>query len=157
MTGDMTATHSDSEACAKLLAEHERLRFLLLACEEEAGEILGGRETTGRRLLETLLELLDAFENHNREEESQLHPLLLAADSFGEVRVAEMVADHLQEHAALREALREVVGPGVPDRSARAALEVVCRLRHHLEAEEAQFLNQRVLRDDLVSLDAFGG
>ena len=153
----MTATHSDSEACAQLLSEHERLRFLLLACEGEAGEILSGRETTGRQLLETLLELLDAFEEHNREEESQLRPLLLAADSFGEVRVAQMIADHMQEHAALRQALREVIEPGVPDRSARAALEVVSRLRHHMDAEEAQFLNRRVLRDDIVSLDAFGG
>ena len=150
-------TQRDSETCAKLLAEHERLRFLLLACEDEAGEILGDRETTGRRLVTTLLDLIDAFEDHNRDEESQLRPLLLDADSFGEVRVAEMVAAHLQEHAALREALRDAVDPGVPDRSARAALEVVSRLRRHMDAEEAQFLNERVLRDDLVSLDAFGG
>lgn len=153
----MTATHSDSEACAKLLAEHERLRFLLMACEGEADRILGGREITDRQLLAALLELLDAFEEHNREEESQLRPLLLDADSFGEVRVAEMVADHMQEHSALREALREAVEPAVPDRSAHAALDVVSRLRRHMDAEEAQFLNVRVLRDDIVSLDAFGG
>jgi len=153
----MTATLSDSEACAKLLAEHECLRFLLLACEGEASKILDGRETTGRQLLSTLLELRDAFEDHNREEESQLRPLLLGADSFGEVRIAGMVADHMQEHAALREALRDAVEPNLPDRSARAALEVVSRLRRHMDAEEAQFLNERVLRDDLVSLDAFGG
>ena len=68
-----------------------------------------------------------------------------------------MVADHMQEHAALREALRDAVEPTMPDRSARAALEVVSRLRRHMDAEEAHFLNERVLRDDLVSLDAFGG
>ncbi len=153
----METTPRDSEVRAELLDQHEALRHLLTACDGAAERILAAHDTGGGHLLACLVQLLGEFQDHNEEEEVRLRPLLLAADSFGEVRVDRMVEDHLAEHAALRQALREAADMEVPDRAALATLELVSRLRSHLDAEERQFLNDRVLRDDLVAVDSFIG
>ena len=148
---------TNEQVRAQLLAQHEHLLQIIAGCEEVATEIVGGREDGWRRLLGLVIELLEAFEQHNRDEESRLRPLLRELDSFGDVRVAQMLRDHVEEHDALRLALRAVADVEVPDRAARAALDMLERLRRHMAAEECHFLNDRTIKDDLVAVDMFTG
>jgi hypothetical protein len=145
-----------SEVLDNLLAEHAGLRGLMSLCETESRRILTG-ENSARHLLACVLQLVDAVESHNLSEEAALRPILLDTDSFGEVRVDQMMEDHVAEHMSLRQLLRQAVELEVPDRAARAVLDAMRLLRDHMEGEEAQFLNARVLRDDLMPIDTSCG
>ncbi len=151
---------TDPSTCRKvldqLLAEHAGLRRLMNLCGREARRILSG-EHSSRHLLACVLQLLDAVESHNRAEEDALRPLLLASDSFGPVRIQQMVEDHTAEHAWLRQVLRQAVELEVPDRAARAVRDAMQLIREHMNEEEAQFLNDRILRDDVIAIDASSG
>jgi hypothetical protein len=68
-----------------------------------------------------------------------------------------MVAHHVAEHARLRDSLRDAADLELPGPAARATLDAARLLEEHMDREEEQFLNDRVLRDDLVSIDAFSG
>ena len=148
---------TNDQVRSQLLAEHEQLLRVIAGCEEMAEEVVSGRGERWRQLLARVIDLVDRFEEHNRDEESRLAPLLREIDSFGDVRVEQMVRDHEEEHLALRLALRAVVDVEVPDRAARDALDVLQRLRQHMAAEESQFLNERIIKDDLVAIDMFTG
>ncbi len=147
------SARTNTQLCDHLLTEHGELRALIGACERVAREILAGA-TTVRPLLARVVDLLEAVEEHNDSEEAALRPLLLEVDCFGQVRIDQMIDDHLAEHSWLRQILREAVEIEVPDRAARAALDAMQLLREHMSEEEAEFLNKRVLKDDLIPIDA---
>jgi hypothetical protein len=147
---------TNSEIREHLLAQHRGLRGLMSLCEREAQRILGG-ETDSRHLLACILQLLDALERHNTSEEIALQPLLLDTDSYGPVRVDQMLDDHIAEHLWVHDLLRDAVEAEVPDRAAAVALEAMRRLRDHIALEENHFLNSRVLRDDIMPIDTSTG
>jgi hypothetical protein len=152
----MSTPTRTSEIRDRLLIDHGTLRGLMIPCEQEARRVMEAG-TDSRHLLACILQLLDAVEGHNRAEEEALEPLLLDSDSFGSVRLDQMIEDHGGEHLDLRQALREAVEAEVPDRAARATLAAIARLREHLTREERQFLNVRVLKDDIMPIDTSSG
>jgi hypothetical protein len=147
---------SEREVLLQLLGEHAGLRALIRVCEAEARAVIASGAGPVP-LLARVVELLEAVEAHNRAEEAVLRPLLLAGDSFGGVRVDDMVEAHAAEHTWLRQALREAAELQVADRAARVTLDVLRTLESHMNGEEAEFLNDRVLRDDLVTVDTSTG
>jgi hypothetical protein len=136
-----------SRALAELAAQHDILRGMMDRCEQLADELDAGRMGP-LQLTREVARLRLAFDAHNRFEEQLLRPVLLATDSFGEVRVEHMVEEHVGEHRAIRIQLGS---------DATADLRaVISSLRAHLDAEERYFLTARVLRDDLVTLEGAG-
>ncbi len=137
---------SPSRLLAELLQQHTALRAMIDRCEQIADELDVGRAQPGD-LTREVAKLRVAFDAHNAFEEQLLRPVLREADAFGEVRVEQMVADHVDEHRAMR---RQLDGPTAELRA------VLYELRAHLVAEERYFLSSRVLRDDLVSVEGAG-
>jgi hypothetical protein len=135
-----------SGVLAELIEQHEKLRVMMDRCEQVADELDQGRAQASDVTRE-IATLRIAFEAHNRFEEQLLRPVLREADAFGDVRVERMVADHIDEHRAMRFHLD---GPTAELRSA------LYLLRAHLVAEERYFLTSRVLRDDVVSVESAG-
>jgi hypothetical protein len=133
-----------SRILMELLAQHAALRQLIDRCEQQARRLDDDRDPAV--MARELARLRVAFDAHNDYEESVLEELLGQADAFGEVRHERMVLDHLGEHRLLRSQLEHGL-----DGELRLALD---RLRGHLAAEERMFLSPRVLRDDLVVLEA---
>ena len=101
--------------------------------------------------------LLAAFLAHNESEQRVLRPLLLEADAFGEVRIDSMVASHVEEHKAMAAALEALTKIANPTQAAAALQSAATNIRGHMEVEEKHFLNDKVLRDDLVAIDASDG
>jgi hypothetical protein len=139
--------YTPSRALAELAAQHEVLRGMMDRCEELADELDAGRMGP-TQLTREVARLRLAFDSHNKFEEELLRPVLLAGDSFGEVRVERMIEDHVGEHRAMRQQL------GSPATSDLRA--VIAHLREHLATEERYFLSARVLRDDIVTLEGSG-
>lgn len=136
-----------TEILTKLQTQHAALRAMMTRCEQVADELDFGRGS-GAAVLRAVAELRTAFEAHNQFEESVLRPILADADAFGDVRIDHMIADHVDEHRAMRGRL----GDG-PTGELRAT---IAELRAHLVAEEKYFLSPRVVRDDLVSVEGAG-
>jgi hypothetical protein len=128
-----------SQARAKLLREHERLRSMLRDALALAARLRAGEPVQTE--LEALLDRLGrAFAAHNRTEEALLEPILHADPAWGPARVARMLEEHAGEHAAMRAAL------------SGSALDVAARLPElseeidaHMAAEERTFLSPGVL------------
>jgi hypothetical protein len=136
-----------SEARSLLLAQHERLRALLLDTEALARRFVAAAEVA-TALDRSLAELRAAFDEHNKFEASLLEPMLLETDAWGPARLARMVEEHTEEHKVFATFLaRRVheVAPEMPDFAEE--------LLAHMEAEERTFLSPKVLRDDIVAVD----
>ena len=154
---DMDGNASNRDVLEELSAQHEELRQLLVACEQAADQAERTGSRAGRPMVRAATTLLEALSRHNREEERLLRPILLEADSFGEVRVSQMAEDHMAEHAAIISALRDIALIDEPAAAARALRPWLARLRQQLTTEERQFLNDRVVRDDVIAIDASDG
>ena len=135
-----------SKLLQELTHQHEALRAMMDRCEQLADELDAGHASPGD-LTREVTKLRVAFDAHNKFEEHLLRPVLRELDAFADVRIEQMIADHIGEHRAIR---RQLDGPTA---ELRASL---YELRAHLAAEERYFLSSRVLRDDLVSLEGSG-
>jgi hypothetical protein len=142
----------NSDVRRELMRQHDQLRHLLAACQASSASA-----SDLDSLVERVHALATAFEAHNTYEEAELRSLLLEADAFGEVRVQQMLADHVAEHATLRTTLSAAAAATTLAEAARHVGAAATMLRDHLAAEEKQFLNPRVLRDDVVVADTTGG
>ncbi len=133
-----------SRVLAELKHQHEALRQMMDQCEQLADDLdRGGAQATD--LTRAVAKLRLAFDAHNKFEEELLRPVLRELDAFGAVRVEQMIADHVDEHRAMR---RHLEGPTAELRA------TLYELRAHLAAEERYFLSSRVLRDDLVTVES---
>ena len=132
-------TAPPSGMLAALQEQHATIRSLMDRCEQAKA---------GPELWEAVDDLRVALDSHNRYEERLLLPVLKELDAFGEVRIQQMVHDHINEHLALNQQLQADTPAAV-----HAALAM---LRAHLASEERYFVTSRVLRDDVVSLESAG-
>jgi hypothetical protein len=107
-------------------------------------------------LASTIRLLADALHRHNLREEELLRDFVATVDAWGEARAEIMTDRHAREHAALHGAL--VATCWTPSAVADEALALLLdEILKHMTHEEEAFLNERVLRDDFVATDSFGG
>jgi hypothetical protein len=135
-----------SRLLEELKQQHEALRQIMDHCEQLADDLDRGG-ALAIELTRAVAKLRLAFDAHNKFEEDLLRPVLRDIDAFGAVRIEEMIADHVDEHRAMR---RHLEGPTAELRA------TLYELRAHLVAEERYFLSSRVLRDDLVIVESGG-
>jgi iron-sulfur cluster repair protein YtfE (RIC family) len=153
----MSSPRLPSQEVVLLLKQHDWLRSLLSGVEVAATEAEYGGGPAMVALAVAIEQLGHALDEHNAAEEAMLDPLLREADVWGPDRVAQMIEHHRAEHAASREELRVLAGARVPELAAARVQRLSTRIRAHMDGEERDFLNSRVLRDDVVALDASGG
>ena len=130
----------------ELKHQHDHLRAMMDRCENIADDLDLGRAQASD-LTREVGKLRIAFDAHNKFEEELLRPMLRELDAFADVRIEQMVADHVGEHRAIRSHLDG------PTAELRACL---YELRAHLVAEERYFVTPRVLRDDVVTIEGSG-
>ena len=135
-----------SRLLTELVQQHTTLREMIDNCESLADNLDRGRGSAAE-LTREVAKLRVAFDAHNAFEEQLLRPVLREVDAFGQVRVEQMLQDHVDEHRAMR---RHLDGPTSELRA------VLYELRAHLATEERYFLSSRVLRDDVISVEGAG-
>jgi iron-sulfur cluster repair protein YtfE (RIC family) len=128
-----------SEAIARLLSQHRRLRRLLASASEAARCLLEGAPMADE-LSSLLVAIRAAFDEHNRYEAMLLEPMLRASDSIGPQRIARMIDEHQEEHVMFGEFLARDVSVIAP-----ALADFVEELGAHMDAEERVFLHPRAL------------
>jgi Hemerythrin HHE cation binding domain len=144
-----------SEIRGDLLREHAQIRVMLdvtLTFAEVSRVDAPGCDD----LREHLVRLTDAMRAHNLREEALLGDLIPAIDAWGPARAAIMFEEHVQEHERLYAALLGI--PCTPAEFAAAGVAALVGLiGEHMDREEAAFLGEDVLRDDLVVANQSGG
>jgi hypothetical protein len=146
-----------SEMRAQLIAEHDALRALAAEVGAEAERVAGGAGDSIERLRDVLERFDEALEAHNLHEEHLLRDEIRSVDAWGPEREALMDASHEAEHASILGSLKECAAREDAHEVARHAREVVQRVLDHIKGEEKDLLHPDILRDDVVTIQAFGG
>lgn len=146
-----------SEVRAKILEDHERLRRELERLEACAtgAELRESEAAALRELGESFLELLAA---HMRWEDQNLAPALRDADAWGEEREKRLVREHREQREEMNAILERLRDPERDvERIRQDLLALVEWLRRDMDYEEKETLDPKVLRDDVVAIDASDG
>lgn len=147
-----------SEVRRHVLRDHAELRERLERLEARARDVLAGRPVSARALRADGERLLDLLATHMSWEERYLVPVLREADGFGEVRCERFAEEHREQRELLAYALRKLHDSLRPDAViAGNLLDLVELLHADMREEESVFLDERVLRDDPISIDLFTG
>ena len=147
-----------SEIRLRILDDHQTIRGMLLSLERAAlgvsdgeSQLAGPMRLEGEVLLEHLLE-------HMSWEDRHLRPALVEADAWGRERAERLDRDHREQRDLLRYALASVEDQSRPALViARQLIDLVRLLREDMEDEERLLVNDKVLRDDVVAIDAETG
>jgi hemerythrin HHE cation binding domain-containing protein len=144
-----------SEARCELLEQHAQIRIMLdVMLTMAKGARVGA---PGRSDLQgSVVRLAEALRTHNQREEELLRDFIPSVDAWGPARAAIMTEEHKGEHDRLDAALSGV--PRTPIEFAAAGIvALVALIRQHMDREEAAFLGEDVLRDDVVVTNQSSG
>ena len=144
-----------SEIRGELLRQHAQIRIMMdVTLTIAKGARLGA---PGRGDLQgCLVRLADALRTHNQREEALLRDIIPSVDAWGPARAAIMTEEHKREHDRLDAALLGI--PCTPvEFGAAGIVALVDLIRQHMDREEAAFLGEDVLRDDIVVTNQSGG
>jgi hemerythrin-like domain-containing protein len=141
-----------SQICAELLEQHAEVRRMVDGVRMCADRTRDGASVV-QDLPSAIRLLADAVRRHNQREEHLLRDLIPTVDAWGQMRAEIMTDEHVLEHNLLHRALlgtpSELAGPNMS--------QLLDRLIQHMAREEEAFLNERVLRDDVVAIDLCDG
>jgi iron-sulfur cluster repair protein YtfE (RIC family) len=143
-----------SEIRARVLRDHEHVRNDLERLEARASELADGPAAVERLRLDAAA-LITHLDVHMRWEEWYLLPVLREADAWGAERAAQLASDHRAQRQVLdflNVRLHDETRP--PALLARDVTHLVGLLRDDMREEEAELLDERVLRDDVIAVDA---
>jgi hypothetical protein len=146
---------SASEIRTELLEQHAHIRRMMDATRVAAVRASAG-ECDGDELRASLVALADAVRTHNLREELLLRDVIPSVDAWGPTRAAIMTESHIKEHDRLFTALLGFRSTPV-DIAGAGIIALIALLRDHMDHEEAIFLREDVLRDDIVMSDQSAG
>ena len=148
-----------SEVRERVLGDHEAIRERLGRLETLLDRVhQGSREADWSELRRVALELLERLRTHMRWEDRYLIPALREADAWGEERAARLRADHgaqRDQHSDFDQRLSDRACPN--SRVASDVSRLIELLREDMREEERDLLDARVLRDDVIAIDAEAG
>lgn len=135
-----------------LLSQHAHLRETIARAQQAARELLLKSGSVAN--LQAAVEALESeLRAHLADEEALLEPVLATIDAWGPVRLGLLRAEHAHQRAILA----VLSGPRAwPAASlvAQRTISLCADVLADMEAEEREFLDEKVLHDDLVLLDA---
>jgi hypothetical protein len=144
-----------SEIREELLRQHAEIRIMTEVTLTSAKGVLDGIPGRGN-LHHGIMQLADAVHSHNLREEELLGEVIPSVDAWGTARAEIMTEQHVEEHARLNSVLRGISSAPL-HAMATEVLELVRIIREHMDREEASFLGEDVLRDDIVVTDPSDG
>ena len=135
-----------------LLVQHRHLCLTIAAAQRAARDFLSARGSAAS--LQAAAVTLEAeLHAHLADEERLLEPILATLDAWGPARLALLRAEHAHQRAVLAVLTGPFASP-VPMLVAERTLTLCEEVLADMEAEERELLNDKVLRDDLVLIDA---
>lgn len=137
-----------------LHAQHQQLRAVIGEVREAALEVLGAEADDSAALRMRISVLRDDLEQHLVSEETLLAPVLERIDAWGPIRLDLMRAEHAHQRAVLSLLRSDRASAMPPLELARRVLGLLADIMADMDAEDRDLLDPRVLRDDIIQLDA---
>jgi hypothetical protein len=137
-----------------LMSQHRELRVLVANVRAAALEVLESASDDSVALRNLIGELRSEMEKHLAAEEALLGPVLARIDAWGPVRLDLMRAEHAHQRAVLAVLRSDRAGALSPSVLSRRVLGLLDDILADMDAEDRDLLDARVLRDDLIQLDA---
>lgn len=147
-----------SEVRERVLADHRTLRRDLDRLEALARAGVGRVCVSSDTLRVESERLLARLQLHMHWEERHLLPALREADAWGAERAERLVADHREQRELLDFVLLRLRDATRPARVVVSDIQALIELlREDMREEEAELLDERVLRDDVVGIAVESG
>src|SRR5215470_1668778 len=135
-----------------LRGQHVHLRQTIESARTAASGALEGSVSTGDLQI-AVAALERELMAHLAEEERLLEPILEKLDAWGPIRLSLLRAEHAHQRAVLAVLTGRTAWPA-SSLVAKRTLTMCEDLLIDMEFEERELLNEKVLRDDLILLDA---
>jgi hypothetical protein len=143
------------DECRKTLElQHRQLRALIARIRETALKALKSDRAASEELHVLVGLFRGEIEKHLAAEESMLAPVLERIDAWGPVRLDLMRAEHAHQRAVLAVLRSHPAGELPAALFAPRVLGLLDDVSADMDAEDKDLLDPRVLRDDVIQLDA---
>ena len=143
---------SHEERRTTLQRQHLQLRSLIATVREAAVAVLEGADAAELRL--RIADLTTELQAHMATEEALLGPVLERIDAWGPVRLDLMRAEHAHQRGVMALLRSRGSDALAPEPLARRTIQLLEEILSDMDAEDRDILDAKVLRDDLIQLDA---
>ena len=145
-----------SEVRRKVLSQHREIEQML--SELEAGVAkLGEGSVDATQVKRAAYALRGILELHMNFEEAYMVPAINEADGFGPERVRHLHAEHAEQRQELDRLVDAIREASSTDDLTKSVTRLAEMLRIDIEEEEREYVNEKLLNDNLIPSDTFGG
>lgn len=145
-----------SEVRRKVLSQHREIEQML--SELESGvDHLGDGEVDADQVKRAAYALRGILELHMNFEETYMVPAINEADGFGPERVRHLHTEHAEQRRELDRLVDQIREASSAADLAGSVSKLAQMLRADIEEEERDYVNDKLLRDNLIPSDTFGG
>lgn len=145
-----------SEVRRTVLSQHREIEQML--SELEAGVAkLGEGSVDAAQVKRAAYALRGILELHMNFEEAHMVPAIHDADGFGPERVRHLHAEHADQRRELDRLVDAIREARSPDSLVSTVSTLAQMLRVDIEQEERDYVNEKLLSDNLIPSDPFGG
>lgn len=145
-----------SEVRTKVLSQHREIEQMLSELEAGVAE-LGQGGVDAEQVKRAAYALRGILELHMNFEEAHMVPAINEADGFGPERVRHLHADHAQQRQELDRLVDTIREARSPDDLTASVKRLADMLRNDIEEEEREYVTDKLLRDNIIPTDTFGG
>jgi len=145
-----------SEVRRKVLSQHREIEQLLSELEAGVAQLSAGTVDAGQ-VKRAAYALRGILELHMSFEEAYMVPAINEADGFGPERVRHLLAEHAAQRQELDRLMDGIREARSPDDLAAGVTKLANMLRIDIEEEERDYVTDKLLRDNIIPTDTFGG
>jgi len=145
-----------SEVRRKVLSQHREIEQMLSELETGVAQ-LGEGSVDAQQVKRAAYALRGILELHMNFEETYMVPAINDADGFGPERVRHLHAEHAEQRKELDRLVDAIREASSPDDLAAGVAKLAEMLRIDIEEEEREYVTDKLLRDDIIPTDTFGG
>ncbi|MFA9470778.1 MAG: hemerythrin domain-containing protein [Deltaproteobacteria bacterium] len=145
-----------SEVRRKVLSQHREIEQMLSELEAGVAQ-LGAGTVDASQVQRAAYALRGILELHMNFEEAHMVPAINEADGFGPERVRHLHAEHAEQRQELDRLVDGIREASSPDDLVSGVTKLANMLRIDIEEEEREYVTDKLLRDDIIPTDTFGG
>ena len=145
-----------SEVRRKVLSQHREIEQILAELEAGVAQ-LGDGGVNAEQVKRAAYALRGILELHMNFEELHMVPAITEADGFGPERARHLHTEHQEQRKQLDHLVHAIREANSIDELAQGVAKLSEMLRDDIEEEEREYVTDRLLRDNIIPTDTFGG
>ena len=145
-----------SEVRRKVLSQHREIEQILAELESGVAHLADGT-VDADQVKRAAYALRGILELHMNFEEAHMVPAIHDSDGFGPERARHLHAEHEEQRRELDRLVDGIREASSAEDLSDRVTKLAAMLRTDIEEEERDYVNEKLLRDNLIPTDTFGG